>query len=154
MEGYTVRSIEKSSDLIGNRTCDLPACSIMPQPTALPHTPEGYTMHINFILHRIRNKFNCFLNFWKIVVYYYEAQYVWTSLLYERWGRKLSLRNWGTIHVFAWRQWGMRKTSTRIAAVQAKIRTKHLANASAKNMSVTPFPAWCFLSVLYKIRMT
>jgi hypothetical protein len=27
-----VRSIEKSSDLIGNRTRDIPACSIMPQP--------------------------------------------------------------------------------------------------------------------------
>jgi hypothetical protein len=31
-----IRSIEKSSDLIGNRTRDLPACSIVPQPTALP----------------------------------------------------------------------------------------------------------------------
>jgi hypothetical protein len=33
------RSIEKYSDLIGNRTCDLPACSIVPQPTTLPHIP-------------------------------------------------------------------------------------------------------------------
>jgi hypothetical protein len=29
------RSIEKSSDLVGNRTHDLPACSIVPQPTTL-----------------------------------------------------------------------------------------------------------------------
>jgi hypothetical protein len=28
-----IKSIEKSSDLIGNRTRDLPACSIVPQPT-------------------------------------------------------------------------------------------------------------------------
>jgi hypothetical protein len=32
-----IRSIEKSSDLIENRNRDLPACSIMPQPTTLPH---------------------------------------------------------------------------------------------------------------------
>jgi hypothetical protein len=32
-------SIEKSTDLIGNRTRDLPACSIVPQPTTLPSTP-------------------------------------------------------------------------------------------------------------------
>jgi hypothetical protein len=31
-----IRSIEKSSDLIGTRTRDLPACSIVPQPTMLP----------------------------------------------------------------------------------------------------------------------
>jgi hypothetical protein len=28
-----IRSIEKSNDFIGNRTCGLPACSIVPQPT-------------------------------------------------------------------------------------------------------------------------
>jgi hypothetical protein len=33
-------SIEKkSNDLIGNRTRDLPACSIVPQPTTLPRAP-------------------------------------------------------------------------------------------------------------------
>jgi hypothetical protein len=31
-----IRSIEKSSDLIGARTRNLPACSIVPQPTTLP----------------------------------------------------------------------------------------------------------------------
>jgi hypothetical protein len=31
-----IRSIEKSNDLIGNRTLDLPACSIVPRPTTLP----------------------------------------------------------------------------------------------------------------------
>jgi hypothetical protein len=31
-------SIEKSSDLIGNRTCNLPACNMVPQPTMLPIT--------------------------------------------------------------------------------------------------------------------
>jgi hypothetical protein len=37
-----IRSIEKSNDLIGNRTWDLPACSIVPQPTTqlrAPHLP-------------------------------------------------------------------------------------------------------------------
>jgi hypothetical protein len=31
--------IERSSDLIGNQTRDLPACSIVCQPTTLPHVP-------------------------------------------------------------------------------------------------------------------
>jgi hypothetical protein len=34
-----IKSIEKSNDLIGNRTGDLPACSIVPQPTTLPRAP-------------------------------------------------------------------------------------------------------------------
>jgi hypothetical protein len=42
-QGYSVvgsiRSIEKSNDVIGNRTCNLLACSIVPQPTALPYVP-------------------------------------------------------------------------------------------------------------------
>jgi hypothetical protein len=38
--------IEKYSDLIGNRTSDLPACSIVPQPT----TPE---------LHKIPARVQC-----------------------------------------------------------------------------------------------
>jgi hypothetical protein len=29
-------NLKKCSDLIGNRTRDLPACSIVPQPTTLP----------------------------------------------------------------------------------------------------------------------
>jgi hypothetical protein len=36
-----IRSIEESDDLIGNRTRDLPACSIVSQPTTLPHAPVG-----------------------------------------------------------------------------------------------------------------
>jgi hypothetical protein len=35
-----IRSIEKSNDLIGNRTRDLPACSIVPQPTTLLCAPD------------------------------------------------------------------------------------------------------------------
>jgi hypothetical protein len=34
-----IRSIEKSNDLMGNRTRDLPACNIVPQPTTLPPAP-------------------------------------------------------------------------------------------------------------------
>jgi hypothetical protein len=33
---WSIRSIEKSNDLIGNRTHDIPACSIVSQPTMLP----------------------------------------------------------------------------------------------------------------------
>jgi hypothetical protein len=32
--------LKKSNDLIGNRTRDLPACSIVPQPATLPRVPE------------------------------------------------------------------------------------------------------------------
>jgi hypothetical protein len=35
-----IRSIEKCNDFIGNRTSDLPICSIVPQSTALPRAPE------------------------------------------------------------------------------------------------------------------
>jgi hypothetical protein len=35
-----IRSIEKSSGLIGNRTRDLLACSIVAQPTTLARAPE------------------------------------------------------------------------------------------------------------------
>jgi hypothetical protein len=36
-----VRSSEKSNDLIGNRTCDLAACSIVPQSTTLSRAPSS-----------------------------------------------------------------------------------------------------------------
>ena len=32
-------SMKNSNDTIGNRTRDLPACSAVPQPTALPRAP-------------------------------------------------------------------------------------------------------------------
>jgi hypothetical protein len=33
--------LKKSNDLIGNRTCNLPACSIVPQPTMLLRPTSG-----------------------------------------------------------------------------------------------------------------
>jgi hypothetical protein len=36
----TIRSVEKSNDIFGNRTHDLPACSIVPQPTMLLRAPK------------------------------------------------------------------------------------------------------------------
>jgi hypothetical protein len=39
LEAGRIRSIEKSNDLIGNRTRDLPACSIVPQSITLPRAP-------------------------------------------------------------------------------------------------------------------
>jgi hypothetical protein len=41
------RSFEKSNNLIGNQTCNLPACSIVPQPTTLPRAPPIYTVMYN-----------------------------------------------------------------------------------------------------------
>jgi len=32
---------KKSSDTIGNRTRDLPACSAVPEPTAVPGAPQN-----------------------------------------------------------------------------------------------------------------
>jgi hypothetical protein len=37
-----IRSIEKFSDLVGNRTNDLPACSIVTQLITLPRAPSPY----------------------------------------------------------------------------------------------------------------
>jgi hypothetical protein len=34
-----IMSIKNSNDTIGNQTCDLPACSAVPQPTAPPRAP-------------------------------------------------------------------------------------------------------------------
>jgi hypothetical protein len=43
-----IRSIEKSNNLIGTRTRDLPARSIVPQPTTLPHAPIVSSIkHVN-----------------------------------------------------------------------------------------------------------
>jgi hypothetical protein len=36
-----LRSIEKSNNLINNRTRGLPACSTAPRPTTLPRVPVG-----------------------------------------------------------------------------------------------------------------
>jgi hypothetical protein len=36
----SIRSIEKSNDLIWNRTRDLPACITVPQPTTVPRSPN------------------------------------------------------------------------------------------------------------------
>jgi hypothetical protein len=42
-----IRSIEKSNVLIGNRTRDLPACSIVPQPITLPLAPVNCVKNKN-----------------------------------------------------------------------------------------------------------
>jgi hypothetical protein len=38
-----IRPIKKCNKLVGNRTGDLTACSIVPQPTRLPRAPALYT---------------------------------------------------------------------------------------------------------------
>jgi hypothetical protein len=37
--------LKKSNDLIGDRTHDLPACSIVPQLTTLPRAPPGISLY-------------------------------------------------------------------------------------------------------------
>jgi hypothetical protein len=46
-------SIEKVSD-IGDRTRDLPACSIVPQPTTLPRAPAPNHTLYKYQIERIR----------------------------------------------------------------------------------------------------
>ena len=41
--------MKNSSDIIGNRTRDLPACSAVPQTTAPPRTPSRNMNHIKVI---------------------------------------------------------------------------------------------------------
>jgi hypothetical protein len=41
-----IKSIEESNDLIRNQTCDLLACSIVPQPTMIPHAPHCLILSI------------------------------------------------------------------------------------------------------------
>jgi hypothetical protein len=43
-----IRSIEKSNDLIGNGTRDLPACNIMHQPITLPRAPMKIAVTLNY----------------------------------------------------------------------------------------------------------
>jgi hypothetical protein len=43
------RSTENSNDLIGNRTRDLPAFSIVPQPTTLPRAPQTVSYSIVYL---------------------------------------------------------------------------------------------------------
>ena len=43
-----IKSLKNSSDSIRNRTCDLPACSTVPQPSAPPHTPSKRCVIIYF----------------------------------------------------------------------------------------------------------
>jgi hypothetical protein len=52
-----IRSNEKSDDLIGNRIHDLPACSIVPQPTTLSSAPIIIIIIIIIIIYTV-NRLN------------------------------------------------------------------------------------------------
>jgi len=41
-------SLKNSSDTIGNQTRDLPACSALPQPTALLRAPNYEVIHVKY----------------------------------------------------------------------------------------------------------
>jgi hypothetical protein len=45
-----IRSIEKSSDLIGNRTRGIPSCNIVPQPTTPPFRKHNVIQPLNTML--------------------------------------------------------------------------------------------------------
>ena len=51
MAGRITR-LKNSRDTIGNRTRDLPACSAVPQPTALPHAPNVALYQKNDLLQK------------------------------------------------------------------------------------------------------
>jgi hypothetical protein len=64
--------LKTSSDIIGNQTRDLPACSIVPQPIMLPRTPNAgdntsiYAMTdtTSFpVHHSLNKKINVLMNF-------------------------------------------------------------------------------------------
>jgi hypothetical protein len=59
--------LKKSNELIGNRTRDLPGCSIAPQPTTLPRDPE---FRLAYFMMRKVNKMLCVLNFLLFLVKY------------------------------------------------------------------------------------
>jgi hypothetical protein len=51
-------SMKNSSDTLWNRTCDLPNCSAVPQPAALPAAcPEDAAVHGAILLDAIRQVF-------------------------------------------------------------------------------------------------
>jgi hypothetical protein len=47
-----LRQLKKSNDLIGNRTCDLPASSVVSQPIRLPRAPQTRGKHSYFELNK------------------------------------------------------------------------------------------------------
>jgi hypothetical protein len=53
-----IRSIERSSDHIGNRTHDLPACSIVSQPITLPRAPYREYKTWESVAKKIRHIYN------------------------------------------------------------------------------------------------
>jgi hypothetical protein len=48
--------MKNSSDSIGNRTRDLPACSAVPQPTAPPRAPKLIQIHYTYKENKIHSK--------------------------------------------------------------------------------------------------
>jgi hypothetical protein len=47
-----IRSVEKSNNIFGSGTCDLPACSIVPQPSTPPRTPTKLCDLPNFVVNQ------------------------------------------------------------------------------------------------------
>ena len=71
--------MEKSNDIIGNRTRDLPACSAVPQPTVPPRAPKN-TYMTNVIFKRRVKMLNDAM-FMGIELCLCSVHRVWTPLI-------------------------------------------------------------------------
>jgi hypothetical protein len=77
-------SMKNSSDTIRNQTCDLLACSAVPQPTALPGAPYAYVQTLKQMVHRKKFKVSrsvknfCMLK--KIVLYDWTINFLFDKL--------------------------------------------------------------------------
>ena len=59
--------MKNSNDTIGNRTCDLPTCSALPQPTAPPAACPRVTLYLLVnIIHVIRPRKIGWAGMWRV----------------------------------------------------------------------------------------
>jgi hypothetical protein len=87
-----IRSIERSSDPIGNQTRDLPACNIVPQPTTLLLTPSLFIIDL-------RNTFcSCNMN----VFHYVILNYIGSTLFHLEECSVIDNLLWSLFNVIIW----------------------------------------------------
>jgi hypothetical protein len=90
-QGYSaagrIRSIEKSHDLIGIRTRDLPACSVVPQPTTLPHAPQIKGLTRKSVCQKILSKLHICITdnlinvrWWELSSSYFVVSYTYLNI--------------------------------------------------------------------------
>jgi hypothetical protein len=77
-------SMKNSSDTIGNQTRDLPACSAVPQPTALPHAPMHATYPSHIILLEVFILIPYLMNIKSYIVPLYCSSSSWPPITLHR----------------------------------------------------------------------